>query len=328
MTQNRLPVTRNSLSWTTHRKHYCSSSRSNVRWRFGPAVVATVVAVAPAAVQAPVHTDVPVAPAAAPAAATMGVPVGTHEAYGKTAEDGLTREMVIGMLKQWHKKADFAELGITRDTTRDALMPMLWRHANAKEAPGGETTDTTFRADMAGALGVSKRVHRRWTGSAWTGERPEDPKRAAKREAKAHDIRHEYTDWQRHRRAKAQVQGEEYDILTMSNDTSHNPEKTKKSGGGGGGSVTLLGPGRLAPIQPPCLPLKRAVGTQTLAHPHPALIHASISVIERFARAYLQTSDAGVDATEDTIQPRIEVKVVIARHAAQLSIDCHHDLVR
>jgi hypothetical protein len=55
-------------------------------------------------------------------------------------------------------------------------------------------------------------------------------------------------------------------------------------------SVTLLGPGPLAPIQPPCLPLKRAVGTQTLAHPHPALIHASISVIERFARAYLQAA--------------------------------------
>ena len=55
-------------------------------------------------------------------------------------------------------------------------------------------------------------------------------------------------------------------------------------------SVTLLGPGPLAPIQPLCLPLKPTVGTQTLAHPHPALIHAIISVIERFARAYLQAA--------------------------------------
>eukprot|EP01043_Picozoa_sp_COSAG02_P034078 COSAG02_NODE_2363_length_9059_cov_7.474219_8_plen_97_part_00 len=53
-------------------------------------------------------------------------------------------------------------------------------------------------------------------------------------------------------------------------------------------SVTFLGPGRLAPIQPPCLPLKPAVGTQTLAHPHLALIRAIISVIERLARVYLQ----------------------------------------
>ena len=63
-------------------------------------------------------------------------------------------------------------------------------------------------------------------------------------------------------------------------------------------SVTLLGPGPLAPIQPPCLPLKRAVGTQTLAHPHPALIHASLSVIERFARAYLQAAAADDDVDE------------------------------
>jgi hypothetical protein len=49
-------------------------------------------------------------------------------------------------------------------------------------------------------------------------------------------------------------------------------------------SVTLLGPGPLAPIHPLCLPLKPTVGTQTLARPHPALIHAIISVIERFAR--------------------------------------------
>jgi hypothetical protein len=55
-------------------------------------------------------------------------------------------------------------------------------------------------------------------------------------------------------------------------------------------SVALLGPGPLAPIQPPCLPLKPTVGTQTLAHPHPALIHAIISVIERFAWAYLQAA--------------------------------------
>ena len=59
-------------------------------------------------------------------------PVGTHEAYGKTEEDGLTREMVIGILKQWYKKADFAELGITRDTERDALMPIKPRAAARK----------------------------------------------------------------------------------------------------------------------------------------------------------------------------------------------------
>ena len=191
----------------------------------GPAAVATAVpaastaaAAAPvqAAVAAPVHAAV-----AVPAAAAADVaPVGTHEAYGQTADDGLTRAMVIGILKQWYKKADFAELGITRDTTRGALMWMLWEHDNSKEAPDGEPTATTFSAAMAGALGVPKRVHRRWTGSAWTRERPEDPKRAAKREGKAYAKRHEYTEWQRHRRAKAQVQGEEYDILTMSNDTS------------------------------------------------------------------------------------------------------------
>eukprot|EP01046_Picozoa_sp_COSAG06_P020631 COSAG06_NODE_1518_length_9216_cov_3.400461_1_plen_69_part_10 len=42
-------------------------------------------------------------------------------------------------------------------------------------------------------------------------------------------------------------------------------------------SVALLGPGLLAPIQPLCLPLKPAAGTQTLAHPNLAFIHAIIS---------------------------------------------------
>ena len=178
----------------------------------GPAAVATAVpAASTAAAAAPVHVHV-VGPVA---------PVDTHEAYGQTAEDGLTRAMVIGILKQWHKKADFAELGITCDTTRDALMPMLWRHANAQKAPGDEATTTTFKSKhMRESLGVPERVHRRWTGRVWTGERPEDKKRAAKREAKAHDIRHEYTEWQRHRRAKKELQDEDYEILTMSNDTS------------------------------------------------------------------------------------------------------------
>ena len=183
-----------------------------------PSTVPTAVATAvPAAAAAPVHTA-----AAVPAAAAADVaPVDTHEAYGQTAEDGLTRAMVIGILKQWHKKADFAELGITCGTTRDALMPMLWRHANAQKAPGDEATTTTFKSKhMRESLGVPERVHRHWTDGAWTDEWPEDPKRVAKREAKAHAIRHEYTDWQRHRRAKRELQDEDYEIRTMSNDTS------------------------------------------------------------------------------------------------------------
>ena len=207
-----------------------------------PATVPTAVATAvPAAAAAPVQAAVPAAAAApvhtaaaVPAAAAADVaPVDTHEAYGQTAEDGLTRAMVIGILKQWHKKADFAELGITCGTTRDALMPMLWRHANAQKAPGDEATTTTFKSKhMRESLGVPERVHRRWTGRVWTGERPEDKKRAAKRKAKQKPIRadgfgkglaegrKQQADWQRHRRAKRELQDEDYEILTMSNDTS------------------------------------------------------------------------------------------------------------
>ena len=62
-----------------------------------------------------------------------------HHAYEKTAEEGLSRDMLKGMLWQWSAKQE--KLGFNRGMDREQLAALVRQHDNAHDRPTAGSTE-------------------------------------------------------------------------------------------------------------------------------------------------------------------------------------------